>query len=167
VRGGNQCPGPLVKEREERHANNERSRPWLRFDEQRKEARDCQQGGKGGTCDGHSPHLDQSRSSGCRAQGRRDQPSASKANRSSLNESSVLRGESLSNQDPHHSGTGYSGPPLSASVIQKRSSPDLVEPQTSEAATSSFSLSTGPSSHPSRMINRERDRSLFQIGVRD
>jgi len=35
-----------LKEREERHANNERSRPWLRFDEQRKEARDCQQGGK-------------------------------------------------------------------------------------------------------------------------
>lgn len=122
MRCGNQSPGPLLKEREERHANNKRSRPWLRFDEQRKEARDWKPGWEGGACDGNSPYLDQPGSSGCRAQGRRDQSSASKANRSSLNGSSVLRGESLGGQGPHHSGAGHSDPPLSASVIQKRSS---------------------------------------------
>ncbi len=126
MRRGNQSPGPLLKEREEKRANNERSRPWLRFDEQRKEARDCQQGGEGGSCDGNSPHLDQSGSSGCRAQGRRDQSSASKADRSSLNGSSVLRGESLSGQDPHHDSADRSAPLLSASERQECSPPDLV-----------------------------------------
>jgi len=67
-------------------------------------------GGKAAHAMGTAHTWTRKASSGSRAQGRRDQSSASKANRSSLNGSSVLRGESLSGQDPHYESAVRSAP---------------------------------------------------------